>query len=164
MRRILPLALALAAIGGAANAMPGPPQVQITISPKLEKLAHEKYGVRDVEALAAELKRDVERELARTGALSDGRVELVLIDAKPSRPTFKQLGDIPGLSYESFSLGGAKIEGRLVAADGAVTDVSYSRYETDITQAPYRTTWGDAHWTFDRFARRLSRGEALAQR
>ena len=56
----------------------------------------------------------------------------------------------------------AKIEGRAVAADGAVTPLKYSFYETDIRQAPYRSTWSDAQWTFDRFAYRLGRGQALA--
>ena len=74
----------------------------------------------------------------------------------------KQLGDKPGLSFESFGVGGAKIEGRAVAADGAVTPLKYSFYETDIRQAPYRSTWSDAQWTFDRFASRLGRGQALA--
>ena len=88
----------------------------------------------------------------------------MLVDAKPSRPTFKQLGDTPGLSFQSFSLGGARIEGRMIRADGTETPLSYSWYETDLFQAPYESTWGDAHWSFDRFARRLGKGEVLAQR
>lgn len=168
--RKLTLAVALAAlsVAGAASAEgfsgPASPDVRVTLSPELQKLAAESYGERDVNALAAELQRDVARELERTGVLAGGRAELVLVDAQPNRPTFKQLGDKPGLSFQSFSVGGAKIQGRLIAVDGAETPVSYSWYETDIRNAPYSATWSDANWTIDRFARRLSRGELLASR
>jgi hypothetical protein len=123
------------------------------------------YGVRDVERLANELQRDVERELARTGGLDEGaRVELTLVDAKPNRPTFKQLSATPGLSFQSFGVGGATIEGRIVAANGAVTPVGYSWYESDIRQAAHHGTWTDAEWAIDRFASRLVRGQAVTQR
>lgn len=157
------LSVATAASAEVYSSHPAP-EVRVSVSPKLEKLAKDKYGLRDVNDLAAELKRDVERELGRTGVLAGGRAELVLVDAQPNRPTFKQLGDTPGLSFHSFGVGGARIEGKLIALDGSVTPVSYSWYETDIRNAPYSATWSDANWTIDRFARRLARGETLASR
>jgi hypothetical protein len=166
-------ALALAAVaslaaGSAALAEPPPPvsSVSVTIGPELREKAETTYGVRDVERLAAELQSDVERELSRSGALggAGGRLELVLVDAKPNRPTFKQLGDKAGLSYESVSLGGATIEGRVIAADGQVIPLRYRWYEHDIREARFGGTWSDAEWTIERFASRLGRGEALASR
>ncbi|MFN3522906.1 MAG: hypothetical protein ACK4YQ_11710 [Phenylobacterium sp.] len=168
--RVLPLATALAALSLATGASAETfsshtaPEVSVALSPKLEKLAQEKYGLRDVNELAQELQHDVQRELARTGVLAGGRAELVLVDAQPNRPTFKQLGDTPGLSFHSFGVGGARIEGKLIALDGTVTPVSYSWYESDIRNARMNTTWADANWTIDRFARRLARGEVLASR
>jgi len=138
--------------------------VQVTVGPQLMKKAKTTYGVREVERLAAELQADVAREIARTGIMAGGKVELVLVDAKPNRPTLKQMSDRPGLSYQSFGVGGAKIEGQLVSMDGQVTPVSYKWYETDISQAWPKTTWFDAQWTFDRFAGRLARGQRLASR
>ncbi len=82
----------------------------------------------------------------------------------PIVPTFKQLSDKPGLSYESFGIGGAKIEGQAVAPDGAVTPLKYSYYETDIRQSWAHSTWYDAEWTINRFAARLGSGRALASR
>ena len=158
--RTIALATAISLIAGAALAAPA--SVAVAIGPKLHEKAIKTLGVRETEMLARDLQRSVERQLARTGAYNDARIELVLVDAQPNRPTFKQLGDKPGLSFESFGVGGAKIEGRAVAADGAVTPLKYSFYETDIRQAPYRSTWSDAQWTFDRFAYRLGRGQALA--
>lgn len=167
--RTLPLIAAAAiTLAGAPAAQaysdPAGPEVTVVIGPELQKQAEETYGVRDVRELAAELQRDVQRELARTGVLEGGRVELVLVDAVPNRPTFKQLSDKPGLSFMSFGVGGAKIEGKLIAADGSVTPVTYRWYESDIRNAPYSTTWSDANWTIDRFARRVGRGEVLASR
>jgi hypothetical protein len=160
-------AVSLAATS-AALAAPLPPvaSVHVAVSPELRAKAEKTYGVRDIERLAAELQSDVERALSRTGALggSGGRLELVLVDAKPNRPTFKQMGDKPGLSYQSISLGGATIEGRAIGADGSVTPVAYRWYEHDIRDAYYGGTWSDAQWTIQRFANRLGRGQLLATR
>lgn len=162
--RIIALAAAAALLLPAGAAFAAPASVSVTIGPELQKTALKKYGIKDVNRLAESLRSDVERELTKTGAYDGARVELVLVDAKPNRPTFKQMGDNPGLSYQSFGLGGAKIEGQAIAADGTVTPLRYGWYETDIGQTWYQSTWSDAEWTFDRFATKLSRGEALASR
>lgn len=164
--RILTLAV-VAALAGAPAALAqtsAPASVHVTVGAELMKKATTTYGVAEVERLAAELQADVSREVGRTGVLSGGKVELVLVDAVPNRPTFKQMGDKPGLSFQSFGLGGAKIEGQLISVDGQVTPVSYKWYETDIEHAWPKSTWSDAQWTFDRFAGRLARGQSLASR
>lgn len=161
--RIIALAAA-ALLSSATLAAAAPASVSVTVGPELQKKAVEKYGVRDVDRLAAELRKDVERALARTGAYEGSRIALVLIDAVPNRPTFKQLSDKPGLSYQSFGVGGAKIEGQAIAPGGAVTPLKYSYYETDIRQAWAHSTWSDAEWTLERFANRLGSGKALASR
>jgi hypothetical protein len=153
-----------ALLASATAAMAAPAAVTVAIGPELQAKAAKTYGVREVRALAADLRGDVERRLVRTGAYDDARVELTLVDVKPNRPTFKQLSDRPGLSMRSFGVGGASIQGRIVRADGTVQPVSYHWYETDIRQAYGQATWFDAHWTFNRFAHRLSKGEQLARR
>ena len=155
---------AIALLSSASAAFAEPASVIVTVGPALQKKAVEKYGVREVERLSAELRKDVERELARTGAYDGARIELTLVDAVPNRPTFKQLSDKPGLSYESFGIGGARIEGQAIAPGGAVTPIRYSYYETDIRQSWAHSTWSDAQWTMDRFASRLASGKALASR
>ena len=156
--------IAAALISSATAAVAAPASVTVTVGPELQKKAVEKYGVRDVDRLATELRKDVERELARTGAYDGARIELVLMDAKPNRPTFKQLSDVPGLSYQSFGIGGARIEGQAVAPGGAVTPLKYSYYETDIRWSWANATWSDAEWTISRFAYRLASGKAIASR
>lgn len=161
--RVIVLAAALAlATGGAALAAPA--EVQVSIGPQLQDKAEKIYGVRDVRELAGELKKDVELRLARTSAYDGARIELTLVDAVPNRPTFKQLADKPGLSFESFGVGGARIEGRIVAPDGKVTPLAYKYYETDIRWARHRSTWSDAEWTIQRFAYHLGERETLARR
>jgi hypothetical protein len=162
MRRLALITAAFALAASAAVAAPA--AVTVTVGPELQRKATKDYGLRDIERLTAELQKDVSKSLADSGRYADARVELTLVDAKPNRPTFKQMGDTPGLSMLSHGIGGAQIEGRIVAVDGAVTPISYSWYETDIRESWGVTTWHDAQWTFERFAKRIARGDRLAAR
>ncbi|HYG27147.1 MAG TPA: hypothetical protein VD906_09585 [Caulobacteraceae bacterium] len=162
--RMLAASAALILLSSAAPAFAAPAHVSVTVGPELQAKAEKTYGVREVTRLTDSLREDVQRALARSGAYEDARVELVLVDAKPNRPTFKQMTDTPGLSMESFGVGGAAIEGRIVAADGSVTPVAYRWYESDIRQAYGNWIWHDAQWTFNRFASRLAKRDQLARR
>lgn len=160
------LALLVAAAPAAADRQRLEPSatVSVTLSEQLREKAISTYGLAEMEALADELQVEVSRELARTGVMLGGRVELVLEDAKPNRPTRKEMSDRPSLSFRSFSVGGASISGRTVSFDGKVTPVRFDWYATDITDARHGAVWADAERTFDSFARRLSRGELYALR
>jgi len=163
--RIIAIATAAALAAGLASAAQAAPAVvEVAIGPQLQAKADKVYGARDVRELADQLRRQVERELGKTGAYDGARIELVLADATPNRPTFKQLGDRPGLSPLSHGVGGAEIGGRIVAADGQETPVHYRYYETDIRHSYGQATWTDAETSLDQFARRLARGKALASR
>ena len=155
---------AAALLASVAPALAAPVSVSVTVGPELQKKFGKTYGVREAERLTADLRESVEAALAKSGAHDGARIELVLTDVKPNRPTFKQMGDTPGLSMQSFGVGGAAIEGRIVAEDGQEQPVRYSWYETDIRQAYGNWIWHDAEWTFDRFARRLARGQEVARR
>lgn len=159
------LAIAAAALlASATAALAAPASVSVTIGPELQSKAVKTLGVREVNELAARLQSAVEKRLAKTGAYDGARIELVLVDAKANRPTFKELGDRPGLSYDSFGIGGAEIQGQALAANGTVTPIGYKYYESDLRWARRGGTWADAEGTFDRFAFDLARGQALASR
>jgi hypothetical protein len=162
--RIAAITLSVLLAAGASTALAAPATVTVTVGEKMQEKAVETYGVAEVDRLAAELRREVEAALARTGAYTDSRIELILVDAVPNRPTFKQLGEVDGLSSRSFGIGGAEIEGRAVSPDGTVTTLHYKWYETDIERAATAWTWADTAWAFDRFAYRLARGEDFATR
>lgn len=159
------LALSTAALlASAATAFAAPASVDVGLSPEMQTKFQKTYGMREADILIGDLRASVEKALAKTGAYDGARISLTITDVKPNRPTFKQLGDKPGLSLDSFGIGGATIDGQVVAADGRTTPVSYRWYESDIRQAVGNWTWSDATWTFDRFARKLARGEELAKR
>ena len=153
---------ALLASAGASAAQPA--SVTVNIAPELMAKAQHTLGVRDVEGLAADLKAAVQRQTAKTAAFDGARIRLEVADAQPNRPTFKQMSDRPGLSYESFGTGGVRIEGDAVMPDGHVVPLSYRYYEPDIRFALRGGTWSDAEAAIDRFARRLGRGEQVATR
>ncbi len=162
MRRFVLMAAAL--LVSATPALAAPAVVSVSVAPELQKKFEKTYGVREAHLLTKGLQSSVEKALARTGAQDDARVTLSLTDVKPNRPTFKQLGDTPGLSMESFGVGGAAIEGKVVTADGKETPIRYRWYETDIREAQSRWVWTDAEFAFDRLARRLARGQDVAIR
>jgi hypothetical protein len=162
MRVIAITAISLLASAGAAAAAPA--SVTVYVGPELQEKAARTLGVRDVDSLASDLRKAVERRLAKTNAFDGARIVLELADAQPNRPTFKQLTDTPGLSYQSFGVGGARIEGHAIAPNGVMTPLSYSYYEPDIRYARQGGTWADAYWTIDRFAYDLGRGKTLASR
>lgn len=153
---------AIAAVAAliAAPAFASPASVSVVVGPKLQEKAVRTLGVRDVDDLAKDLQKTVENRLAKTGAYQNARIELVLVDAIPNRPTFKQLGDTPGLSLSSFGVGGARIEGRAIASDGVVTPLSYDYMEPDIRWVRGYATWSNAEQTFEQFAAELGRGKA----
>lgn len=164
--RLLILSSLAALAAGSATAAPLSTvgSVEVAIAPELQKKAAEEFGVKDVDRLAAELRKDVTRELERTGVLAGGRMELVLTDVRPNRPTFHQLSAKPGLSYESYGIGGATIDGQAISVTGEVTPIHFQWYESDIRDASTKSTWSDANFAFDRFAYRYGRGESYAAR
>ena len=158
--RISLVILALGAVvASPAMAAPEVSAVRVSIGPDLAKKT-QVMDRREFDYLTRELKRSVEKTLDRSGALADGgELDLVIEDARPNRPTMREMSAKPGLSYQSFGVGGARVSGEYRAASGARTPVAYSWYETDIRWAEYNGTWSDADEAFDRLAVRLARDE-----
>lgn len=120
------------------------------------------YGERDLNKLAARLEEKMERRLSKEGVSLDDQattvLRLVITDAKPNRPTFKQMSKETGLSFRSYGTGGASFEGQLVNASGqSLGDMSYAWYETSIRDAAHSSTWSDAHRAMDFFARKTAK-------
>lgn len=155
---IAPLALA-AALAGSAVAQT--PQVTVRVGGDLTEEVRG-LGQRDVDQQVARLQSVLERRLASDEALAGARINLVLTDLKPNRPTFTQANDRPGLSMiHSRSIGGAAIEGEIVTADGQRLPVRYSNYSTSIQEVRGHTTWQDAENTYSRLASRILAGRPV---
>ncbi|MDQ8027827.1 MAG: hypothetical protein REJ23_03805, partial [Brevundimonas sp.] len=126
---ILPFAAA-AVVAGAAAAQPS---VNVTLGDKLQDKTEE-LGAREVQEQADRLAELVSRALADDASLSGARIDLVLTELKPNRPTFQQAFDQPGLdTMRSISIGGAAIEGQITRADGTVQPVRYRWFSNNLS-------------------------------
>ena len=152
----LVLGLAQTALATSALAAPDVAEVKVTIGPDLAKKT-ETIGTREFDLLSTDLRRSIERKLRPHPG--GGTLALVIEDATPNRPTAQQLSKTPGLSMDSFGIGGARISGAYVDPTGTRTPIDYSWYETDIRQARHRGTWSDAETAFDKLAVRLSKDQ-----
>ena len=158
MRRLaLILSLSVAAFAGAANAQSGyGPQVNVTAGALLQSKA-KSYGPRELDYLTKQLTNDVNRAVSRSAA-APRRIDLVIEDAQPNRPTFNQLGASVGLSLKSVGVGGAQISGTITEADGSVRPIRYQYYEDDLRQERAASTWSDAERVFDMVSDQIASG------
>lgn len=142
----------------AGSAMAQPESVHVIISPEFAEDAA-KLGERDVQQQVADLTRRVEQTLTRRDALQGAKIDLVITDLKPNRPTMEQMSSRPGLDpMRSISIGGAAIEGTVTLADGTVQPVKFSYYTPNLQDARGSTTWTDANRAYDRLANNLANG------
>ncbi|MBX9802181.1 MAG: hypothetical protein K2Y04_05370 [Caulobacteraceae bacterium] len=151
-----PLAAVLAF--SAAPAMAEPAMISVSLGPDLQEKAEE-LGPREVQEQADRLAELVGRALARDGDLEGARIELVLTDLRPNRPTFRQLADRPGLDgFHSQSIGGAAIEGQITTADGRTLPVRYDWFSSSLADVQGIDTWSDANRAYRRLASNLADG------
>ncbi len=152
MKSVLIALAALVAVPAASAA-----EIAVSFGEKFAEKLEEDYGLREGEYLSGRITRDLTRELARAG-VDVARVDVTILDAKPSRPTFKQAGDTPGLdTFRSVSIGGMDVAATAYdAAGNPVGELTYDWYETDIRYAGL-TTWDDASRASSRFARRFAK-------
>lgn len=151
-----PLAAVLAF--SAAPAMAEPAIITVSLGADLQEKAEE-LGPREVQEQADRLAELVGRALAREGDLDGARIELVLTDLQPNRPTFQQMADRPGLDgFRSQSIGGASIEGQITTADGRTLPVRYDWYSSSLSDVRGINTWSDADRAYRRLAVNLADG------
>ncbi len=163
MRRFAFLAPLTAAMALAGAVAAQPSAVVVTVSPDFAKTAAE-LGEREVQQQADDLARTVERVLNEQQALNGARIELVITDLKPNRPTIQQATDKPGLDMmRSISIGGAAIEGTVTTASGEVQPVKYERYSNNLADVRGYSTWQDASTAFNRLARNLAEGRYVVR-
>lgn len=152
------LLIASAALLLAAPALAGPVQLApAKAAPEFQTKLDKEIGERELRALTDYARQRLTRELtargAEVGTAGGVTIAIVVHDAVPNKPTFKQLGLKPGLSYGlSFGIGGADLEATITDAAGASRTLRYKWYETDITQSFANWTWSDAHRAIRRFA------------
>ena len=131
--------------------------VSVTVGPDLAKKT-KSYGAREIEQIRKDLQDEVSKAVAKSSSPVT-RVDVVLEDAVPNRPTFDQLGRNVGLSMESVGVGGAKMSGVVHTADGRQLPFRYGWFETDLRNERGATTWSDAYRAFGMLAHRVAKGD-----
>lgn len=127
-------------------------KVNVSFGDKAEKAITKTYGERERVTITDLIERNLTRALGTQAA----RVDVVINDVVPNRPTFKQMGDRPGLSFQSFGIGGADVSGKAYdAAGNLLGSVSYDWYG-DIMWADTSWTWTDADRAMYQFSRQLA--------
>tara|TARA_R110000868_G_scaffold19664_1_gene84447 strand:+ start:8220 stop:8753 length:534 start_codon:yes stop_codon:yes gene_type:complete len=120
-------------------------------------------GTREFERLSSILLGELEDELAPYLGENGSVLRVTILDATPNRPTMAQMAARPGLSMESFGIGGASLEAELVSSEGdELESYSYAWHSYNIVDARHASTWSDARRTFSRFASQI--GESIAER
>lgn len=158
MRKLAFLAPLTAAVALAAAAHAQPSAVTVTLAPDFEPTA-EDLGRTEVEAQMDRLVEILTRALADDPDLAGARIELVLTDLRPNRPTAEQLRERPGLDpVRSISIGGATIDGRIVTADGRELPVHYERYSNNLAEVRGVGVWHDADRAWRGLAANLEAG------
>ncbi|MBK8198472.1 MAG: hypothetical protein IPK75_08875 [Acidobacteria bacterium] len=153
MRHFLAAALLVAVAAPVAAAA----EINVAYAPEFSEKLADDYGEREGVYLSERVREDLERALTKSG-VDVARIDVTILDAKPSRPTFKQAGDEPGLDlHRSVSVGGMKLSAVTYDAAGNASEpFEYKWFETDITQAGL-TTWHDARRASSRFASRYAK-------
>ncbi|GAA0619709.1 hypothetical protein GCM10009422_14110 [Brevundimonas kwangchunensis] len=158
MRKLAFFAPFAATIAFAGIAAAEPATVNVTIGHELQRDA-ENLGAREVQEQVDRLTWVLQSRLADSAELEGARIDLVLTDLKPNRPTMEQLVKRPGLDpLRSRSIGGAAVEGTVVLADGSTRPVRYDWFSPSLADVQGSTTWTDADRAYERLARNLANG------
>lgn len=147
--------ISLAALIAAPAAMAA--DIQINYSAAFQEKLTDDYGPREGDKLASDIRKDLERELAKAN-VDPARIEVTIEDAKPNRPTMQQMSDKPGLDMlRSKSVGGMDLTGVIYDASGnEIGKVEYDWYETNIQNVMASSVWNDAGRASRRFAQELA--------
>lgn len=121
----------------------------VSFSPEFQEALDDDLGVREGEVLSGYVDRAIAAEFARRGIPNAGAVAVTIVDADPNRPTMEQLGDRPGLDYNSISIGGAELVATLPNGE-TVTHRRYNHSLADLIGAT--TTWSEARRAIRQFA------------
>lgn len=133
-------------------------EFSVSYSDDFTEVLEEDYGVKEGEYLSKEVIEDLMREFKRAD-VDPARVEIVIENAMPNRPTFKQLGDKPGLDFaRSISIGGMDLKATAYDAEGVtLASYEYGWFENDIRNVVGSSTWSDANRASRRFARKFAK-------
>lgn len=133
-------------------------EVAVTYSDDFAEELSDNYGEREGETLTEEIIEDLDRAFTKAG-VDPARVDVMIVNAKPNRPTLGQLSDRPGLdSFRSISLGGMELVGTVYDADGnIIATQEYGWFENNLRDVVGSGVWTDANRASRRFATKMAK-------
>ncbi|MEM9178091.1 MAG: hypothetical protein AAGA89_00205 [Pseudomonadota bacterium] len=133
-------------------------EVAVTYSDDFAEELADNYGEREGETLTEEIIEDLDRAFAKAG-VEPARVDVLIVNAKPNRPTLEQLSDRPGLdAFRSISLGGMELVGTAYDADGnVIASQEYGWFENNLRDVVGSGVWTDANRASRRFATKMAK-------
>lgn len=168
-RRWIPLLLATA-LGLPAMVFAGSPQpvpVGIQLAPKMRAALDKTYGPSQAAVLRKTISDRVGAAL-RGRCQAVARIEITLLDARPTHPTDRQIENNPALDrLRTRFLGGADFRARLLgAAGGTLRSLRYRWYAPDYREGSRAADpWGDVRLASEGLGSQLAlECRALARR
>lgn len=149
------LAVVLLAAATPARASAPSAEVTVTVGAPLQALART-YGPAELPELERDLRAAVATRAARGGFT---RLELVLEDAVPNRPTAAMLGRNLAFDLRSLSRGGARVSGVAYGPAGA-RPIRFSLWSFDLADSAGSGVWTDAERAFQLLGAELAHGRA----
>lgn len=148
--------LAALAVAAPALAASPPAEVAVSISPRLQAESGDYGGPREFPGLEQDLRRAVAGQAAKGGFT---RLDLVLEDAVPNRPTPAMLQRCHNLSFRSASRGGAEVSGTAYGPSGP-QPISFGWWSYDLAESVGSGIWSDAERAFALLGSELAHGHA----
>lgn len=121
------------------------------------------YGEDAISDLVEDMSDELARDFAKRGiSLSDTAsttLRVTIEDAKPNRPTFRQLSRDTSLSFQSYGIGGAEVSAEIISPSGEIIGRADYRYYSSLNDHLLRPIgiWQDTKRAFDRFSKKLSK-------
>ena len=133
-------------------------EVAVTYSDDFAEELADNYGEREGETLTEEIIEDLDRAFSKAG-VEPARVDVLIVNAKPNRPTLEQLSDRPGLdAFRSISLGGMKLVGPAYDTEGnVIASQEYGWFENNLRDVVGSGVWTDANRASRRFATKMAK-------
>jgi hypothetical protein len=158
---------ALLAVATAASAADVPPAATVRFAPEMQAALDTTYGPSEGPVLEQTVRERVATALRREATCqSIAEVEITLIDARPTHPTDRQIGDNAALDrLRTHFAGGATFSARLLGADGGeLRSLRYDWYAPDDRHTSKAAEpWGDVRLASEGLGSELARAcRALA--
>lgn len=156
------LALGLA-IGLPAAVMGETPQLvptTVLFAPQMQAALDRTYGESEAPVLQRTISERVALALRGTGCAGVAEVEVTLVDARPTHPTDRQIGDNPALDrLRTHFVGGATFSVRLLDGSGReVKTLRYDWYAQDLRHGSHAVDpWGDLRLASEGLGSQLAR-------